>query len=155
MYRTSTPTLVYRSTLHGVDAIDPSDGHSRWSWASGLPSAHSELPLRVLVDGDAVFFLGTLAHHGLVRALVALDALTGQQRWICNLSQLFPATQKQILMVACADLLVLTAGAPTPHSVGVARVDGRRRWARQEPFGALPVLSVEGFSDAVDRSLLE
>lgn len=156
MYRNAVPSLVYRSSIHGVDALDPLTGQSRWSWATGVQHAPREMPVRVLVDRDLLCFLGTLAHGSQhYRALVALDAAQGSLRWTCNLERLYPSAQRQVLLLSCGETLVLTSGAPFPNSVGIARADGRQLWARQEPFPALPVLSCEGQSVYVDWNLLE
>ena len=153
MYRTHASPLVYRSTLFGVDALDPLSGESRWSWATGMQHVGGELPVHVRVDRDMVLFLGTLARDQQhFRALVCLDASRGALRWIHNLEPLYPAAQCQILLVACGEVLVLTGSAPYPITVGISRADGRRLWARQEPYPARPVLSVEGHSESCDRA---
>lgn len=153
-YRAQAAPLVYRSTSIGVDAIDPSTGQSRWSWATGIQD-RSDAPVRVLVDGDALFFLGVLVHTGRrLRALVCLDAQQGTLRWVANLEPLYPGAQQQIALIACGPTLVISGAAPFPNTVGIARADGRQLWARQEPYPQIPVLSVDGKSETLDRTLL-
>lgn len=156
MYRTPHAQLVYRSTIYGVDAIEPTTGQSVWSWASGMPRQPRDGSIRVDVRDGQVFFLGSIqqgpSHY---RALVCLDGQSGAVHWVFNLEPLHPTSNRQILLAFHGELVILTSLGSHANTAAISRRDGRCLWARQEAYESLPVLSVEGASTYYDRTGFE
>ena len=157
MYRTPLVRLAYRSTLHGVDAFDPSTGHTAWSWATRVTPATGQLPpVRVEVRDGEVYFLGTTQHgRGLCRELVCLEGQSGAVRWRYNLEALYPSSALPLQLLFASDVVLVTSHGAHANTAGISRVDGRGLWARREPMNEPPVLSVEGESVHHDRTLTE
>lgn len=156
MYRSAPSRLVYRSTMHGVDAVDPQSGQTAWSWATALGPQALEPPFRVDVRDGQVFFLGLLQQgQAAYRGLVCLDAGTGALRWVFNLEPLYPASSNQILLAFTGEVVILTSLGTHANTAAISRHDGRCLWARQEAYPKVPALSVEGETSYYDRTGFE